>query len=61
MTNSGLKPWKFVSLLSESTKEKEDQITDLKQQIESGNLDVEKVEDAYREIDKIEKEMLTTD
>ena len=43
-----------------SSKQKEDLILELKQQVESGNLDVEKVEDAYREIDKIEKEIVVT-
>jgi preprotein translocase subunit SecA len=37
--------------------EKEAEILNLKQQIEAGTLDVEKVEDAYREIDKIEKDI----
>ncbi len=43
-----------------SSKQKEDLILELKQQVESGTLDVEKVEDAYREIDKIEKEIVET-
>ena len=37
-------------------RENEDKISNLKQQVESGNLDVEKVEDIYLEIDRIEKE-----
>ncbi len=40
-------------------KEKESMITDLKQQVENGNLDVEKVEDIYREIDGIEKDIVS--
>ncbi len=38
-------------------KEDEDKILQLKQEIESGNLDVERVEAIYHEIDKIEKEI----
>ncbi len=41
-----------------STKEKEEEIRLLKEQIESGIIDVEQVEDAYRSIDRIEKESL---
>jgi len=40
-------------------KEKEAMITDLKQQVEAGNMDVEKVEEIYRETDKIEKDIVT--
>jgi preprotein translocase subunit SecA len=39
-------------------KEKESVIEDLKQQVETGNLDVEKVEEIYREIDSIEKDIV---
>jgi preprotein translocase subunit SecA len=39
-----------------STKEKEEHIRVLKEQIESGTIEVERMEDAYHEIDKIEKE-----
>ena len=39
-------------------RENEDKISNLKQQVESGNLDVEKVEDIYLEIDRIEKESI---
>ncbi len=42
-----------------SVNELEKRIQDMKQQVESGNLDVEKMEDLYREIDKTEKEILT--
>ena len=42
-----------------AVKEKESLITDLKQQVENGNLDVEKVEDIYREIDVIEKDIVS--
>lgn len=38
-------------------KDDEDKILQLKQEIESGNLDVESVEEIYREIDKTEKEI----
>jgi preprotein translocase subunit SecA len=41
-----------------SVKEKEEHISDLKQQIESGNIDVENIEDVYREIDTIEKDIV---
>lgn len=41
-----------------STKEKEEEIRLLKEQIESGNMDVDLVEDAYRNIDRIEKEAI---
>jgi|WetSurSiteA1Bulk_404760.scaffolds.fasta_scaffold00614_4 preprotein translocase subunit SecA len=40
--------------------EKQEMIIELKQQVESGNLDIEKVEDIYREIDKIEREIIDT-
>jgi preprotein translocase subunit SecA len=52
------KTLEIKQIVLDSTRESEDQIRNLKQQIEAGNLDVEKVEDAYREIDKIEKEMV---
>ncbi|HLO57711.1 MAG TPA: preprotein translocase subunit SecA [Bacteroidales bacterium] len=42
-----------------SVKEQEEQIRDLRDQIEAGDLDVEKMEDAYHEIDKIEKEIIS--
>ncbi len=38
--------------------EKDAIIADYKVQIETGNLDVEKVEEIYREIDRIEKEII---
>jgi preprotein translocase subunit SecA len=41
-----------------SAKEKEEHIRELKKQIESGSLDVENIEDVYREIDKIEKDIV---
>jgi preprotein translocase subunit SecA len=41
-------------------KEKEEAIKKLQQQIESGNLEVEKVEETYREIDKIEKDIINS-
>jgi len=37
--------------------EKEARITEMKQTVENGNLDVEKVEEIYREIDAIEKDI----
>jgi len=39
-------------------KPKEESIRNIQQQIESGSLEVEKVEEAYREIDKIEKDIV---
>jgi preprotein translocase subunit SecA len=41
-------------------KEKEESIIKLRQQIESENLEVEKVEDTYREIDRIEKDIINS-
>ncbi len=41
-----------------SVTELEKRIQDMKQQVESGSLDVEKIEDLYREIDKTEKEIV---
>jgi preprotein translocase subunit SecA len=40
-------------------KEKESVIEDLKHQVETGNLDVGRVEEIYREIDTIEKDIVT--
>ncbi|HEX2395117.1 MAG TPA: hypothetical protein VHI78_07205, partial [Bacteroidales bacterium] len=40
-----------------STNEKEKQISDLRGQVEAGTLDVELLEETYREIDRIEKDM----
>ncbi len=44
--------------IQNTVREKEAVIADYKVQIETGNLDVEKVEDIYREIDRIEKEII---
>jgi preprotein translocase subunit SecA len=41
-----------------SVKEKENAIIEMKAQVEFGNLDVEKVEEIYRDIDRIEKEII---
>lgn len=43
-----------------SFKDKEESIQELKQQVESGNFEIEEVEDIYRNIDKIEKEIIET-
>ena len=42
-----------------SARDQEEQIRNLKQQIENGTLEVENMEDTYREIDKIEKEIIS--
>ena len=44
--------------IQNTVKEKDAIIADYKVQIETGNLDVEKVEEIYREIDQIEKEII---
>ncbi len=41
-----------------STKDKEEEIRLLKEQIETGTMDVDLVEDAYKDIDRIEKEAI---
>jgi preprotein translocase subunit SecA len=52
------KTLELKDFVQNSIKEKEDRIKELKQQIESGSIDVEIIEDVYREIDKIEKDIL---
>jgi preprotein translocase subunit SecA len=47
-------------LVRNAVKEKEERILELKQQVESGNLEIENVEEIYRDIDKIEKEIIET-
>jgi preprotein translocase subunit SecA len=44
--------------IQSTVKEKDAIIADYKVQIETGNLEVEKVEEIYREIDRIEKEII---
>jgi preprotein translocase subunit SecA len=44
--------------IQHTIREKDAIIADYKVQIETGNLDVEKVEEIYREIDRIEKEII---
>ncbi len=44
--------------IRKSIAEKEGLINDLKQKIERGEIDVEKAEDTYKEIDKLEKEII---
>ncbi len=58
--NDGLraKSIEIKDFVRDSVKDKEAGIVELKQQVESGILDIEKVEDVYREIDKIEKEII---
>jgi preprotein translocase subunit SecA len=62
LSNDGLraKTLEIKELVRDSVKVKEAGILDLKQQVESGTLDIERVEDVYREIDKIEKEIIET-
>jgi preprotein translocase subunit SecA len=50
---------KIKDQVRNAVKEKDDLIADLKQQVEIGNLDVEKVEDIYHEIDLIEKDIIS--
>ena len=52
------KTTEIKDFVQNSTREKEEHIKELKQQIESGNFEVEKIEDIYREIDTIEKESI---
>jgi preprotein translocase subunit SecA len=60
LTNDELrmKTSEIRAFIRNSTREKEEQIKELKQQIESGSFDVEKIEDVYHEMDKIEKEII---
>jgi preprotein translocase subunit SecA len=60
LTNDQLraKTAEIRDFVQNSVKEKEEHISDLKQQIESGNIDVENIEDVYREIDTIEKDIV---
>ncbi len=62
LSNDGLraKTLEIKDLIRDSVKDKEAVIQDLRQQVEAGTLDIEKVEDVYREIDKIEKEIIET-
>ncbi|MBN1790666.1 MAG: preprotein translocase subunit SecA [Bacteroidales bacterium] len=62
LSNDGLraKTLEIKELIRDSVKDKEAVIQDLRQQVEAGTLDIEKVEDVYREIDKIEKEIIET-
>lgn len=60
LSNDGLraKSLEIKALVRDAAKEKESHIATLKQQVESGNLEIEQVEDIYREIDKAEKEIV---
>ena len=52
------KTLEIKEIVRNSAKDLEETIVNLKQQIESGSLDVENVEEVYREIDKIEKDVV---
>jgi preprotein translocase subunit SecA len=60
LSNDGLraKSLEIKALVRDAAKEKESHIAALKQQVESGNLEIEQVEEMYREIDKAEKEIV---
>jgi preprotein translocase subunit SecA len=62
LSNDGLraKTIEIRNYVTESIREKEDAIRKLKQQIESGEIDVDAAEDTYKDIDKMEKEMVET-
>ncbi len=45
--------------IRQKVRQKENQIAALKAEIEAGNIEVERMEDIYREIDSIEKELVT--
>jgi preprotein translocase subunit SecA len=46
--------------VGKAIREKEELIAALRQEVESGSLEIEKVEDIYRNIDNVEKEIVET-
>jgi len=60
LSNDGLraKTNEIKNYVRNSVNELEKRIQDMKQQVELGGVDVEKMEDLYREIDKTEKEIV---